>query len=346
MKVYWETNGRNKGLSGRRQQINWFFDYAGKRRCIPAVYRFPEGIVFDLLTILDEAELRAFYDKYKDAEEPLLTAKRRAVEDEHPYQGISMAKVNINGKQPSGWSSSGKLHVPWKETSHPTLTDEAKAYARQLRRATCFACERYTIPLNPEPISKWERFYRWLRPEKIRAIGIETGKTIRFLPIVLSFSLPHYFSGLHTEIFTHPQTQVQHTLYFQKMEHEEAQIPAGETEKTLYIAQLSYEISPELPEGNQLQFDNSMTWEPEPIMADGISTAPCAGAIGIIGGSSGSTAIFFAGKRDAEIPCGAHGLPLHTCFAKPSTTKEQIVNVVLEGVNINRLEPRTFSWKS
>lgn len=345
MRVYWESNRAQKGMPGRKQCVDWLFDYAGKLRCIPAIYRFPEGIVFDLLTFLDETELRLFYDKYRNAEESMSPARRRAAEDGHPYQSVPLAKIKINGRQPSQWSSAGGFHIPWLEDEHSILIGEAKAYARQLNGATCFARDRYMIPLHSEPFLKWECFRRWLCPEKISTIEIEVGKKTRFLPLELPFSLPYDFSGIHTETFPHPQTQVLHTLYFQSMEHEEVQIPIGNIEKTLYITQLSYAISPELPEGDCFQFNSGIEWEPEPMAEGGFLPASSA-AIGIIGGSSGPTAIFLAGKNDTDIPHGTHDLPLHTCFAKPSITKEQTVNVILDGINTRWLEERTFSWKS
>lgn len=347
MNIYWNANERNnKGLPGRKQPIDYYFDYAGKRRCIPAIYRFPEGIVFDILTMLDEAELRAFLDKYQGMEEALTPAQRRAVEGEHPYQAVSLREIKINDNRPlNGWSSTSSFHLPWME-SYAQLEKEAKAYKNQLEGASCFVCERFTFPFCPEPISKWQRLRRWLFPKQINRIVIEISKTTRFLPIESSFTLPYDFSDVHIETFRHPQTQMLHTLYFQGIEHEEVQLPTDRKRKTLHATWLSYEIDPALPEGDRLQFDSSIQWEPEPIEANGFyHHSTSAAAIGIIGGADGPTAIFLAGQNNPDTPRGTHGLPLHSCLSKPSVRVEPTINVVLDGINIDWLDAEMLLWE-
>ena len=342
MKVYWEADGKKRGVPGRAQHIGLNFEYGGKQRCIPVLYRFPEGIVFDLLTVLDEAELRAFHEKYQGVEETLSPVQQRAVEDEHPFQSVPINSIVFNGKQPlGGWSSTCSYHIPWME-DHAKLTKEAGAYVSQLNGASCFACERYTFPLYSDRISILGRLWRWLFPEQISGIEIEAGKTARFLPVELSFTLPRDFTEVHTETFRHPQTQTLYTMYFQSVNHEEVKIPDDMGTRALYIAQISYEIDPALPEGDSLQFCNSIQWEP--VEADGV-TAQSASSIGIIGGSDGPTSIL-VGPNSPEMPRGIHGLPLHSCFAKPSAKAEPTVSVILEGINAKWLDAETFLWGS
>jgi hypothetical protein len=71
MKIYYNSSlwSKGKGLWGWPQRTNWQFEYAGAKRYIPAIYRFSEGIVFDVITILDEARLREFFEKHEAIEE-------------------------------------------------------------------------------------------------------------------------------------------------------------------------------------------------------------------------------------------------------------------------------------
>ena len=343
MIVRWNSGekGRN-GLPGRKQNINYHFEYAGKRRIIPTVYRFPQGIIFDILTVLEDTELRAFYEKYQDVEEVLSPAQRRAMEYEHPYQSVSFGKIEINGKlPPCGWSSAGGLHIPW-IMEHQRFEREAKAYKQYLGEASCFACVRYTIPLSADPPPIWKRLRYWLFPTEITRLELEICETFRFFPIELSFTLPRDFSGVHTETFLHPQTKTPHKLHFQGIQHEEVQIPTDRSVKSLYTTQLSYEIEPALQESSRLQFCSSIQWEQGPVEPDGFSPHS-AGSIGIIGGADGPTSILMATRDGSSpsIPRGIHDLPLYYCFAKPSAKPEPTISVVLEGVNVKWRDSET-----
>lgn len=101
-------------------------------------------------------------------------------------------------------------------------------------------------------------------------------------------------------------------------------------------------IFPGLPEGDSLQFCNSIQWEP--VETDGV-IAQSASSIGIIGGSDGPTSIF-VGPNSPDTPRGIHSLPLHSCFAKPSAKVEPTISVVMEGVNVKWLDAETFLWGS
>ena len=100
MRVYYNSNIRSKGkgLCGFPQRMNWQFEYAGAKRYIPAIYSFPKGIVFDIITILDETKLREFFEKYETVAETLSRLKKRCVEQEHPYKAVPIKEIWINGK--------------------------------------------------------------------------------------------------------------------------------------------------------------------------------------------------------------------------------------------------------
>ena len=98
---------------GLPQRTSWQFEYAGAKRYIPFIYHFSKGIVFDVITILNETKLREFFEKYEDIEETLTPLQKRCVEQEHPYQAVPISKIWINGKQvEGGYSSSGSMSIP------------------------------------------------------------------------------------------------------------------------------------------------------------------------------------------------------------------------------------------
>ncbi|WP_454054895.1 hypothetical protein [Clostridium sp. Marseille-Q7071] len=63
MKIYYNSSmwNRGKGICGLTQRVNWQFEFGGTKRYIPVIYRFSKGIVFDIITILDETKLHEFF---------------------------------------------------------------------------------------------------------------------------------------------------------------------------------------------------------------------------------------------------------------------------------------------
>lgn len=115
MKVRYDSSlwCEGKGFPGISQRTNWQFEYAGMKRVIPAIYRFSKGIVFDILTFLDEARVRKFFDKYEAHEAELTPVQRWCAEEEYPYQDVPLKEIWINQKQVREFSSSSGVNIPW-----------------------------------------------------------------------------------------------------------------------------------------------------------------------------------------------------------------------------------------
>jgi len=111
MKVCYSPNlwGKEKGFRGFPQKVNLKFEHAGSEYCIPAIYRFSRGIVFDIITFLDEGKLREFFEKYKTSEENstpeestpenLTPLQKQSARQEHPYQPVQIREIYIDGKR-------------------------------------------------------------------------------------------------------------------------------------------------------------------------------------------------------------------------------------------------------
>lgn len=327
MAVYYNSSlwDKSKGIPGRPQKINWEFENNGLRRIIPTIYHFSKGIVFDLITIVDEGEFNNFYNKYVDIEEKLSPMEQRLLKQEHPYQEVEIKDIWLNGKKiENGYSSSGLFYNPQEEQSELDIIK--KTYSYILEGVTCFNCSRFQVPYPSTNFIR-EKILRFLHLHKIESIEINTLPIRKFYPIAIGFEMSE-MDNIKETSFVHPKTKVKHKLYFQKPEICEIH--------DLYFMQSKYEIEPELGEGNNLQFDTSIVMP----RAD----VNLASSIGIIGGTSGPTAIFIGGK-DKNISYGQKGLPLHNALSIPSLERDDVFKFTLEGINIRISEGEEYQWK-
>lgn len=342
MKVNYNSSlwSKDKGPYGLVQKTNWEFEYAGTKRYIPAIYRFSKGIVFDILTPLDEAKLQEFFQKYEDIEEKLTPIERRCAEHEHPYEAVPIQEIWINGQRIKGsYSSSGNMSIPWAREDD-NLGEVRKAYASILKDRTCFACARYCVPY-PEADSKIQKILRFLRQDTVKSLKLSTHSTQKFYSLDISFDMQET-DDQKVFVFQHPITEIVHTLYFQNAKTVEIPIPRGSgNNQYLYMNQAMYEMEPALPEGDTLQFNNSIQFTE----ATENNNLRSVGAIGIIGGADGPTSVFLSSKGEKNIPRGLHGLALHNCFSIPSFSKENTPIFLLEGIRIKKKDSMEFHFK-
>ncbi|MDD3653483.1 MAG: hypothetical protein PHO01_04760 [Desulfotomaculaceae bacterium] len=341
MKVYYSSSlwGKGKGLCGVPQRVNWQFEYAGNIHRIPVLYRFSKGIVFDVISFLDQEKLRAFFKKYEAVEETLTPLQRRCAKQEHPYQAIPIRKIWMNGKQvESGYSSSSTVSAPWARQDDQ-LAPVRKAYASVLKDTACFACQRFCVPY-PETDSKVEKLLRFFRLNRISGVKLSTQPVHWFSPLDIHFEISKR-EGQKEVCFVHPKTRITHSLFLQNPELIE--MPMGrDVNRRFYAVQARYEIKPALPQGDSLQFNSSIQYSVPP--GDRFSPTTAA-SIGIIGGANGPTAIFAVSKnKEKTAPRGLHGLPLHSCFSVPGFNKEDTMNFVLEGINMKNCDGKEYNF--
>jgi hypothetical protein len=335
MKVCFDTSlwHRGKGRRGRRQAAGWNFEYAGMRCVIPAVYRFPRGIVFDILSFADEAELTEYINRYESVEEKLTPSERRCAEQENPFKTISLQEIWLNKTQRLGdISYSYAVSVP-RAGQHESLKPLRRAYRRYIGNNQPFACQRVRASYQ-QSASRRERLLRLLLPVSMKSMRLSVSAMQWFYPLNIRFELPES-AGTQIEL-TDPATKKTHTLYIGKAETTKLPITQGMTRR-LHAALAAYEIDPELPEGSSLVFNSSIETGgavgPEDFLAN---EEPGAAAIGIIGGADGPTAIFVGTKENRQ-PIGPHGLPLHMCFSQPSFTETETNAFYIEGLSATRI---------
>ncbi len=338
MKVYYSSSlwGKDKGLPGLAQKLNWQFSYGGAKHCIPAIYRFSKGIVFDVLTFLDETKLRAYLGKYGAIEGKLTPLERRCAEQEHPYQAVHFKEIWLNGKRvENGYSSSSGISIPWARPDDE-LTLVRKAYSALLKETACFACARFCVPY-PETDAKMQKLRRLFRMERVKNLKLSTFPVQWFSPLDIHFEMSTQEKE-KVVCFKHPRTGITHTLYFQNGELVE--LPLGaDGKRRIYVGQLMYEIEPALPAGDKLTFNSSFRYTEPP--EDKFSPT-AASSIGIIGGADGPTSICVTNNKEETIPRGLHGLPLHRCFSVPGFHQKDTLHFVLEGINREIYESKAF----
>jgi len=354
MKVYYDSGIRNKGkgLPGFPQKVNWQFEHAGLKRYIHTIYHFSKGMVFDIITILDEARLREYFDKYESPESRTTQLERRCAKQEHPYRDVLIFKLQINDEPvESSYSSSHYTYMPWTRNDDSDCMEAMlKKYSSVLKGASCFACERFYIPY-PETDSKLEKLRRFLRFYKVKHMKFSTFPVQFLYPLDIHFEMSEY-EKQKTVCFKHPITQVTHTLYFQDAEFVKIPLqPSGDS--CAYVLKAAYEIEPALPQGERLEFNSTVQ---ERLELDGTvqyeeqpeeKYAPASvSSIGIIGSADGPTSVFMATKGNTDKAAGGlHGLPLNYCFSVPVFKKENTIHFILEGINIKVYDIKEFEFK-
>lgn len=341
MKVYYNSSlwSRDKGIPGLPERVNWEFEYGGVERCIPVIYRFQKGIVFDIITFLDCEKLREFFEKYEAIERALTPLERRCAEQEHPFEHVPVSKIYINGERAeSGFSSSSSVSMPWVREKD-VLAPVRKTYCSILKDTDCFACQRFCVPY-PETDSKIRKLLRFLHFDGVNCIKLCTHPMVWFSPLDIRFEMS---SEDHEKAisFRHPITGIMHTLYFQSSEPVEIPLDPGKN-RSFYAVQSMYEIEPALPEGDTLQFKSGIQYTEPPVDK---SSPAAVSSIGIIGGACGPTAIFVSSKgRENSVPRGVHGLPLNICFSVPGFKKADAWQFIIEGINIKKYDSMEYGF--
>ncbi|RCX16379.1 hypothetical protein DFR58_111128 [Anaerobacterium chartisolvens] len=326
MKVHYDSSlwDKKNGIGGTAESTDWQFEHLGLTRHIPCIYKFANGIVFDLLTILDEDRLRAYYKKYSDMEERLSPVEKRCAAQEHPFRDINIKEIWIDGyRAEEGYSSSSCAYIPFAGDGSE-LGEIREAYRSALNGAACFSCSRFKIPYPKAP-SILHKLLRMLRLGKVHNLKLITHEQRRFYPIELSFTLSEE-EGEKSISFVHPATGITHTLYLRLGKPFELPKDAP-IRQSFHCMEASYEIQPPLVQNDRLKFDSSISYT----HALEENPSPEACSIGIIGGADGPTSIFVAGK--GQIPLGPHGLPLNTCFSVITSEKSQAARFVLQGLD-------------
>lgn len=284
------------------QQVDVKFRADGLTRILPAIYHFDEGIVFDILTIMDESLLEAYYEKYKWADEnpgSLSEIQIAKISQECPYQPVQFRKVYMND---SVEIKSHAFHDLVRQI--PCLNEPAdstelqnikEAYAAYLADVDCFFCQRFQIVTK----ELWTE-------DAVAELTVETCEQSRTEEVDLTAEV--YPGEEKCMEFSDPFTGAKHKIYIYDVEEVKA-VPEG---IGCYMGKM--EIVPELSKEEKILFDATISYQR-------MKGSTGASAVSVIGGSSGPVSVFLAGKvREEESRFGGTPKP---CFSKPFMAGEQ-----------------------
>lgn len=333
--------------AGRPQYVDWSYIDGEVKRYIPVVYRFAEGVVFDVLTPLNDDALQEYFARCAKVDEACLTEmERRCLEQEHPYGSPEIRNCRINGSEPVEEDAAGTLllsdRLAKSLTQDNTQEDALNALLRREQKAlvgqSSFGCYRVRLKFGP-PHSRKDRLCRALRCYKLSELAFETAPKRRLYPAKLELTESQ---GLEEGgVLQNPVTGTLHKVCLSHIRREVLELPGG----AYYCSSALYEAIPPLPQGQRLIFDNTLQQLPEqrasrtlPANAPAIphdagqfpkgaadpmeASLQGSAAIGIIGGADGPTAVFVA-KGEKDTPVGAHGLPTGICTSAPSWDPRQ-----------------------
>lgn len=235
--VYFSDNSETRGKPGKPLSIRKDFIWEGRYWLIPEVYACKKGLVIDFCTRIPAAEYRAFARKWNLDQDPNYTPdsteEQLQMYHENPLNRSFHMEAALNGRPLRG---GGGTSYYW----YPDFINEMNEFHATL------------IHYNLDPSSYW-LFWRWSfhwaksrRPKQIATLKL----TIKPDPVEIYG--PHFtVSGPGDQIqFTHPVTNVIHTLTVQ--EYEAAEMPQDHSPEPdldfpTHYTSMIFTLSPDLP---------------------------------------------------------------------------------------------------
>lgn len=322
---------------GEPQQVAWQFEYKGLRHFIPTIYRFPKGVVWDVLTPLDSNLLLEFYQSYASCEDSLSPLEEELIRQKHPYQHLSLFSLKIDDCFIENFHFSSTIigNLPWMDQESQTdkMAEQSlrQAYSEILSCSSCFGCQRFCAPY-------FKKMRRPLKP--VSSLSFVLRQEPELLPLPeTSYRFVMAQGGVQGFSFVHPRTGMLHTVWLQQVKQQ----------KLSQLFQFSpfsvttgkYEVEPPLNPQESLRFSQAM---PESVRMPFAGKNAC--SIGIIGGADGPTAVLVTEKEPVN-PLGVHGLPLFSCVARPSTEyPDSCPEFVLEAILSHFQHQESFSFLS
>lgn len=309
-KVYFDGNfwGHSRWQrAGKEIPTNIQFVLNDKVWHIPSVYICSKGLVVDFCVRIPIESIRAFISKWNlsiENDSSDFTRERQIeIEAENPMAINISPEIILNAKTISCSHGCGLSWNPY----FPELNSiESEGVLKQ-----------YEL----DPASGWviwRSAFPWSTTRKPQISSLSV--TIKHDPIEISGS--HFGVSTPGECidFTHPITNVQHTMTVQ--EYEQQEMPADRFgdknyEYPTHYTVMSYTIYPDLPDGsfsirNYSDGDRPRKKQINPNEPQ--SSADCV-AFGVIGGADGPTAIAFGGSNQGKLraACSAlHFNPVNT----------------------------------
>jgi hypothetical protein len=295
MKVYFEKSfwsSRRSGCIGLPQKVDWEFTYEGQQYQIPMIYRFPEGITLDIISLLDTVKIKNFQEEYKDRIDNISEEERLCIEAVHPIQEFPLKTIYINNELVEMGSGCSACFIAGADSEQEgaVLREIQKEYDFLQGEDISFKCMRVHM-----------RFLNEAQKE-IHMLKFITSKTEVLLPIKRHFRIGVGMQEKQEEEFVHPLNRIKYHVYINEVKEYNArkQFPQFESNRPFHYAGVSYELDPLLPHGERLLL-REIEQKEEAVIAHEDKS--------VIGYCQGVSAF---GKSEVEL--GKHGYPLETIF--------------------------------
>lgn len=286
---FFETKGH--GRAGKEIFIGKSFDWGGSRWYVPAIYRCSDGIVLDLCVEASAGSIREFMDKWNLTDEYGSNLSEEEMEQasrEHPLNVDVRAELTVDGSILKMSLGSGFCWIPKSCLPDGTRTETEAGWIADhygLDRENGYGFHRFSFPWTdkkPKVIEHMELKLE-VSPTALKGMRLTAPKV-----------------GDRVK-FTHPISGVEHTLTIHSLEPQE--ISSMRLNDPVYefpdhYTQMSYTLSPDLP--NRRFSVRDCAQSDQPRMRTAIAEQKAnedgsfAGAIGIIGGADGPTAIYIS----------------------------------------------------
>lgn len=313
---FWGHSGRQR--AGKEIAVNIQFTLNNKLWLIPSIYTCSKGLVVDFCVQVPAEHIGAFIDKWNLSMESdtldFTKAELMRIEKENPMAINISPEIELNDKI---IPSSSNCSLSW----NPYFTDANGTEAED-------ALKHYSL----DPASGWAIWrssFPWSTKRKPKISSLEV--TIRHEPVEepgLHFSVSKPGDSIN---FIHPKTNVTHQITIHEYVRQEMTADCFGDKNYEYpnhCTLMSYTVSPELPDGSfsirdygdgdrprrkEIRREKEFTNQ-EPHSYEPQAEADCM-AIGIIGGSTGPTAIALSGgpQEKMHAACSAlHYNPVDT----------------------------------
>lgn len=291
-KVYFRERQENS-RAGKEVSVKRQFLWDDEEWYIPSVYICKEGLVIDFLRKVPAAQIRAFMDKYhiKPGSRVIdfTPEMQEQVDADNPLAISIQPQADLDGSALKSVGGTGYCFNPlFPELNHDEVIASMQHYA-----------------LDPECGWAFHRWYfRWNMemPSKLTALEVTMVRQDT------AIAGPHFRTTAvgNTVEFTHPLTNVRHTLTVREIGKQTANV--GQIDQDMEFPKncvvMAYTLSPELPRSSIHVIDTVQSDRPRQKQRDpnasGAATVILAGVHGV-----SSVAAIMSGRGELHTACSA-----------------------------------------
>lgn len=309
MKVYFNQNfwDTREGILGVPQKVDWKFIYENQQYYIPMIYQFQEGITIDIISLLNTAKIKDFYEKYESKINSMSEEELKYLESINPIQEFPLRKIYINNEFAQSKGSCTSCYIAGMDHGEKdnVLTEIQRENIFLQDGDISFQCMRVHIKYLKES------------QRNLHSLKFITSKTEYLIPVRKHFKIDiDTCEKEYEEVFVHPLSGVRHHIYINEVESKNARelFPQYELNNPFNFAVVSYELEPSLYQDERLLLTEIK--QPDESMTNDNKTAT---SIGVIFGNG-------------ETKLGKHSYPLESFSTKMYWKSLKNIEISITGI--------------